>query len=232
MSLESLLEAVRREAQERIEKIRKGARERASAVVERARTEADERREEHRTRVVREARADAVARLAGVRREARGRVLDARSRGLERTFEAVRGRLPDAVGSDAYRASLPAVAADALTPVEGRDVEIRCAPGLGDSLEEALAEGGDRGGGPPVEEDPDVGSGFRIVAEDGGLVVDASLEAALRRLRPRLSIEVVRSVEGRPGIPTASRRAEGPEGDAAASAGADGPGESEGRAGS
>lgn len=204
MSLESLLEAVRTAAEARADEVLERARAEAAEILSAARERARKERDEHRARIEEEARAETRLRLAEVRRDARERVLTARTRGLDRIFDAVRPRLSAATGSEDHRESLPRILSSALEHVEGDGAVVRCSPGLAEALEEALSRTERSGAELEVEEDPAVETGFRIVASSGGLEVDASLDGALRRLRPRLAIELVRRVEGEGALPAAT----------------------------
>lgn len=216
MSLEILLGALRERAEAEREQILSRAREEAERILSDAREERAEGRDAYLERVEREARAEARRKGAEARREARARVLAVRSEALQAVFDEARAGLPELLDSDAYRETLPGVLASGLERVGGEGVVVRCTPGTRQALIDALAaleedgEGGgsERGGDPDrvsgVTEDGEVEAGFRLVGEDGDLVVDGSLSAALRRLRPRLRIELVREVEGETGLPTLS----------------------------
>lgn len=214
MSLDRLLRVLREEAQERRQEILERARAEAEAIVAEARKEAEERTARHRAEVAGKARARARIEIAQARRRARERVLTTRTEALDELFRESGELLSDAASSDAYRELLPRLLSSALAHVAGEGLEVRCSPGIEDVVEAALAETGDgegetEGGGrvaadrvSTFEVDPSLPPGFRVTDSDGALTVDGTLEAALRRLRPRLSVELVKRIEGQGGFPT------------------------------
>lgn len=220
MSLDRLLRVVREEAEERREEVLARAREEAEGIVAEARARAEERRARHRAQVEEDALARARVRIAVARREARERVLAARTEALEEIFRETADRFSDAVASDEYREALPGLLTAALARVGGDELRIRCSPGLEEVVEVALAESahGSTDGKEPaevdrvaaVEVDPSLSPGFRVTDSDGSLTVDGTLEAALRRLRPGLSVELVGRVEGHGGLPTVPEVGVGP----------------------
>ncbi|NIP56860.1 MAG: hypothetical protein GWM92_01935 [Gemmatimonadetes bacterium] len=209
-----MLRILRQEAEERREEVVERARAEAEAIVAEAREEAEERRARHRADVEGEARARARIGIAEARRRARERVLTARTEALDEVFRETGELLSDAASSDAYRELLPGLLTSALAHVAGEDLEVRCSPGLQEIVEAALAETGagkgeTRGGArvaadrvATFEVDSSLAPGFRITDSDGALTVDGTLEAALRRLRPRLSVELVSRIEDHGGLPT------------------------------
>jgi len=214
VSLDRLLRVLREEAEERREEILERARTEAEAIVAEAREEAEERTARHRAEVEGKARARARIEIAQARRRARERVLTARTEALDELFRETGELLSDAASSDAYRELLPRLLRSALAHVAGEDLEVRCSPGLEEVVEAALAETGDGNGEPEgggrvaadrvstFEVDPSLAPGFQVTDSDGSLTVDGTLEGALRRLRPRLSVELVSRIEDDGALPT------------------------------
>lgn len=178
-------------AEQTAESIMAGAREDA----ERLATEADRRIEERRQAVLgkrdRELRAEARAKLAAERHAAMRSVLLAKAKVVERVLEEARTRLSEAARSRAYASTLDAELQQALSFVEQEGVVVQCPEDLKTAVREAAR-------GLPnvsVEADPRVDTGFKVVGNQGLVVVDGTLEARLDRLAPRLAIEIHKRLE-------------------------------------
>lgn len=130
--------------------------------------------------------------LAEARRAARGAALRARTRLLDRVFDAARGRFAGAAESPEYRAALPAQLAAALQAAGDDPAVVTGAKSLIPGLRAALPAGARA----EVRADGAVGPGFRVAAADGALVVDATLAGRLEHLRPVLSIALVAALRG------------------------------------
>ena len=190
MGLEHLLEALERDANAQIERLQAEARAEADRLtatateaLERQRREAREERERSRHQEVEHA-------VTLARRRARRSVLEARERLLERVFAAARAELPAAVTSDAYRATLPAALAGALSAVGNAPAIIRCSNTLSRELQRLMPAGR-----ASVTVESGVGSGFRLTTADGAVEVDDTLEVRLDRLRPLLARRVLARLE-------------------------------------
>jgi vacuolar-type H+-ATPase subunit E/Vma4 len=133
--------------------------------------------------------------LAGELAEAEARVrtdwLAARESVIRKVLDVVRSRLPNLQQDDAYRNAFAGEVADALSYVEARDVIIRCAPGIAPHMARLL-EGRSW---MRIENDASISAGFRVIAENGRVEVDKTLDTRLRRLEPQLRIEIVRRLE-------------------------------------
>jgi vacuolar-type H+-ATPase subunit E/Vma4 len=130
--------------------------------------------------------------LARARREARRETLESRRRVLERVFAAARAGLPAAVERPDYRAGVTRELELALRCLGDRPATLRCHPALRAQVEPLVRSRS----GIAVVADPGAGSGFRIVASDGSLDVDATLEDRLARLAPRLEVEIAAQLDG------------------------------------
>jgi vacuolar-type H+-ATPase subunit E/Vma4 len=176
------VEAIRREAEERIAALR--AEQEAAA-------------EQHRADVLRrkevELRAALAGDLAGARAAGQRRVLESRDALLGRVFTAARALLPEALERPAARERLIERAREALGFVPPGPAVIACSQGVAAVLEGRLDARTDLS----VETRDDVAAGFRITGADGALVVDATLERLLELERPALSIEVLDRLEGK-----------------------------------
>jgi vacuolar-type H+-ATPase subunit E/Vma4 len=121
------------------------------------------------------------------RRNARRAILEARARLLDRVFAAARGALPAAASGAAYRTSLAAALAAAITALGDAPAVVHAPAALIGDLERLRPSGG----AVTVVADAETGSGFRVVAADGALEVDDTLESRLERLRPELARRVL-----------------------------------------
>ena len=194
MALDHLVEVLRREAQAEVAQIEQAARAEADAI--RTRTEADlaarrdrilAQREDQRRLIVEQA-------LALARRGARRSVLLARERLLGRVLAVARGRFPQLLGNPGYRVTLPPQLAEALECLGERPGTLRCHPDIRQELERLV--------GTParvrVLPDPSVGSGFKLVTDDGAMEIDGTLEDRLTRLEHRIRQEVLAALGGEP----------------------------------
>jgi vacuolar-type H+-ATPase subunit E/Vma4 len=133
--------------------------------------------------------------LAGQLAEAEARVrtewLAARESVILKVLDLVRSRLPHLQQDDAYRNAFAREVADALSYVDPKDVVIRCAPGIAPHMARLL----DGRNGMCIENDASIIAGFRVIAENGRVEVDKTLDTRLRRLEPSLRIEIVRRLE-------------------------------------
>ena len=189
MTVGSLLLALRREADAERERLLAAAREEARQLAEASRAEADGARaarvQAERSRLA----AEAERRVAEQRRKARGAVLAARQRLLDRVFAAALDLMPKAGAAPAYRDTLAARLSRALACAGGVEVDVRCAPRLLAPLKALEA-----GRGLAIDSDPAIRGGLRVVTRDGALAVDDTLEGALERRRAELSLAVLRDL--------------------------------------
>ena len=180
-----------------------GAEAEAAALVDAARAEAEGitvetaarlAGERERRRAAGEARlADVTARaVAQARRRTRAAVLKARQRMLDRVFAAAELALRTAEGAAAFLARLPDDLAEARSYLPAGRARVHCRPALRARVRRLT-----RGDAAlSVEPDPDSGTGLRLVAADGSVEVDLTLETRLAQLRPVLALELLRLVGG------------------------------------
>ncbi|HTL96187.1 MAG TPA: V-type ATP synthase subunit E family protein [Gemmatimonadaceae bacterium] len=128
---------------------------------------------------------------ANARRAARGRVLAARAALLERLFAALRECLPGVAATPAYRETLAGDVMRAVRFAGGRPAVLRCAASLASALARVVKTNGKL----RIEAVPDIAAGYRLVTTDGVLEVDATLEGALERLRPRIALAALTAFE-------------------------------------
>ncbi len=186
---------LRHELRLRAEKTAESLMTSARNEADRIREDAERRIEERRSAVLgkkdRELRDQARQQVAAARHAAMRSVLVAKAQVVERVLEEARSRLPAAAQSEAYRAGLKGEIEDAVAFIGNHRGEVRCSPPLRSAIEEASQ-------GLPhlsVEAADDVGSGFRLLGDEGSVVVDATLETRLERLASTLAIEIHKRLE-------------------------------------
>jgi vacuolar-type H+-ATPase subunit E/Vma4 len=191
MALDQLLAALERDAQGTAGTVLAGARTDADAL----RAEAEARITRRREALVagRKSELDAATReaVARARRTTTEATLAARQRFLDRVFAAARDHLARAVDDDQFRAQLPGYLSDARAFIGDGPCSVRCRPELAALIRSHLGPD-DRW---TIQEDPAAGTGVRLIAGDGSVEIDNTLEARLARLRPRLSLEIMRAFE-------------------------------------
>lgn len=192
MALPDLLTALRAQAAER----RAEELERGRAEAARIRAEADAALERRRTDFVVRTREDeqAVARraLARAQADAAGSVLAARDRLLGRVREALEGRIADSDDDADLHGAMTDELGPALARLPSGPVVVRVSAGLERALREHLP---DREG-VVVEVARDMGPGFKALAPEQGVEIDATLETRLEYVWPRLAVAVLREVGG------------------------------------
>ncbi len=192
MPLDHLLAALERDATAQAERLVAEARATADRLTSAAVEAIECRRGETLGAHEREQRAVVQAALSAARRGARGDVLEARERLLDRVFAAARTALPQALAHPAYRAALPERLAAALACVEeGGEAAVRVPAALAADVRTAVSGNGLM----TVRVDHAAGSGFRLATADGTLEVDDTLETRLDTQRPRLARDVLRQLE-------------------------------------
>jgi vacuolar-type H+-ATPase subunit E/Vma4 len=192
VALEHLVGTLAREAEAEAAAILAAARADADAITARSEQVCAASRESARATREAEQRAAVESALAEARRIARGEMLEARRRVLDRVFGAARAALPAAVERPEYRAGVAQELEIALRCVGDRPATLRCHPVLQAVIEPLLRARASV----TLVVDPAAGSGFRVVTRDGSLEVDATLEDRLARLAPRLAIEVAAQLDG------------------------------------
>ena len=191
MALQDLLASLERDATAEADALLEAARARAASIAADAAARTAQRRRE--TLEVKERELVAAAELAAAqaRRTARARTLQARERAIERVFAAVTAGLPDAAGSPAFLAALPARFAQARACVGETPGVVRSAPALVRALRKLAAGTEDL----KVVADKAVATGFVLSAGDGSLDVDETLTARLARRRPQLAVDIAHALD-------------------------------------
>lgn len=182
MALDHLIQVLQREAEAEIAAIELAARTEAETI--RARTETDLTAQREKVLAERDERRRVIVEqaLAAARRGARRSVLEARERLLGRVLAAARERFPEMLEAAEYRAGLPPQVVESLECLGDRAGTLRCHPGLQQELERLV---GARPG-VSIVLDPAIGSGFKLVSDDGAMMIDATLEDRLTRLEIRI----------------------------------------------
>jgi vacuolar-type H+-ATPase subunit E/Vma4 len=122
------------------------------------------------------------------RRGSRRELLVARHDAVEAVLERVRAALPGLVKDPRYLRSVGPEFDEALEMVAGADATLLAAAPVADAL------GSRRPPGISIQVEPDL-AGFRLTTTDGRVEILATLEERLRRLVPRLRIELGRELE-------------------------------------
>ena len=193
MALVDLLAALEREAAATAERLIAEARAEAERLAAGSTVTLDQRREGEVARVMAGHRAAIEAEVARARAEGRRAALAARARLLERVDRRVRDAFPQAVSRPDHLATVGGRLAAGLACFEAATaVTARCPAALVDAIRAAAPA--DR----PfvVEVDPSIGAGFRLVAADGGLEVEDTLEGRHEALRGVLAREALRDLVG------------------------------------
>jgi len=189
MALDALLAALTQEADRAVEQVLAAAHEEAA----RLRADAEEQLERRSADAVaaREAalKASAEVERARAQRASTVRVVRARDACLDRLFSAATKALEHALDSPHYVTAPGALTSEALEFFSGVPVVVRCRTTLVDRVRAAA----------PLYVSavvPDDTLDFGIVAEavDKSVIVDNTVGARLRRLRPALSIELLQRI--------------------------------------
>ena len=191
MPLDQLIAALGEDADQQAQSELEQARAEAARITAETRDEIVRRRAETLGRLETDLREETERELVETRRRSRGLVLGARQQLLDRVFMAAETRLPDLLDEPAYLSALPGELAVALSYIGEDPAIIHCSPPLAETIG-ALVAGRE---GITVQPDDAVGSGFTAVSGDGYVTVDVTLNARLERLRPQLSLEVLRELE-------------------------------------
>ena len=197
MALDELITALEEDANKQAHSELEQARVEAQRIATQARDQIVRRRAEFLVRMESDLREETEIGLVEARRRSRSIVLGARQRLLDRVFAAAETRLPGLLEERAYRDALPGELRTALSYVGDEPATIACSPQLSDTIE-ALVAGR---AGTTTRPDDSVGSGFKVHSADGYVTVDVTLDARLERLRPQLSLEVLRELEAASAAP-------------------------------
>jgi len=191
--IDALLAGLERAAEAEIARVASDGWAQAAAVTAQAEQRIARRRQEALGQREAEARAALERSLADARHGARERVLRARAQLLDRFYAALRETLSELAAGAGYRAALPLDVARALAFAGEQDVVVHCAPALATVMRHAVKTNGRLS----VKSDPGIGAGFKILAADGRLEVDGTLEGRALRLRPRLALEALAALGAR-----------------------------------
>jgi vacuolar-type H+-ATPase subunit E/Vma4 len=190
MALQDLLGALRAQAAAR----RSEELARARAEADRIRASAQATRERRRRDFVAQTRQDeeAVARrvIARARAESTEGVLAARDRLLQRVRAALEERIAGIDGDPHYRRTVVEELRHALERLPKGAVVVRTRATLAPSLRDAVADEARV----TVETPPDVGHGFVAGVPIEGVEIDATLEAKLAHVWPRLAVATLAEV--------------------------------------
>lgn len=188
MSLEALLAELDADAAAERDAVVAEARERADAIrAESGRALSRTRRDRLGAAEAEEAR-KALAEISEARSEARRLVLDARRRLSERVRTEVERRIETSADDPVYLPRLAHELREAIRLAPSGQAALRVAPELAAQAGEAISH-------VDVTPDPDVRSGFLLVADEGRVVVDGTLDARLRLTWPRLAPRVLRELD-------------------------------------
>lgn len=192
MSWERLRELIVTQAEAEIEAAMDSARERA------ARIQSMSAADDQRWRIQQEAEIEAELRLglevelAEKRLRLQHEVLDARRRFLDRVWvEALRMIGAWTATTDDLDAGSRYLD-EALQHLGETRAEVLCPPGMASAIRDLVSGRGQL----TVKEDPDLGVGLRVVAENGRLVIDNSLAGRLERMWPALSVWLAARLSG------------------------------------
>jgi vacuolar-type H+-ATPase subunit E/Vma4 len=190
MALPDLVARLERDAQQRITDLRANTQAQVSALAAQAAAVRDAQRDSElrRRRAVRRARLELE--LAQARQRARADQLHAQHALLVKIFQRAGEQLAAVATSPEYVNALPSHVKEALQFVEGQDVTVRCPPALVRDVRRAV-EGRP---GVTVVEDAQAPPGILVSTTDGTVVVDNTLPARLKRLVPRLAVELLAQV--------------------------------------
>jgi vacuolar-type H+-ATPase subunit E/Vma4 len=194
MALDELLAVLQREAETEAEAIVAAGRAEAAAIQEQSAAELAQRRGRITRELESRGRSELERALAGFRRAARGEELRARERLMQRILAEARSRLPGSTRRPAFQGQLPDLTRQALEALGSRPATLRCSPELQETLGHLVR---DRSG-LRVIPDEGIGTGFRLISDDGSLVIDATLEDRLLALDRRVRQLILARLEHGP----------------------------------
>lgn len=197
MALDQLISALEEDAGKHAEAELAQAGVEAQRIAAQARDQIVRRRAEFLVRLEADLREETEIGLVEARRRSRSIVLGARQRLLDRVFVAAASKLPSLLDEAAYTRTLPEELEVALSYLGDAPARIKCTPSLVPFLAPLVANRA----GTTVQPDAALGSGFKVDSADGHVTVDGTLDARLERLRPRLSLQVLKELEATPSTP-------------------------------
>jgi vacuolar-type H+-ATPase subunit E/Vma4 len=192
MALPDLIASLEADVEARAARILEDARSHAARIANESRDRVRSARADDLGATERTARAAAIRRIGEAEKSARAERIVARTAMLDTVFKDATAGFAEVLEDARYRESIPAQLRDAVSFVSPVvQMEIRCSGGLRDVTTRGLpADGRAR-----IAADLPGASGFEVLAEDGRLRVDGTLEGRLASLRPQLSIEVLRAFD-------------------------------------
>jgi vacuolar-type H+-ATPase subunit E/Vma4 len=202
LALDQLITALEEDAGNQAEAELEQARAEAARIATHTRDQIVRRRAEFLVRLEADLREETEIELVEARRRSRNIVLGARQRLLDKVFAEAAARLPGLLDDAAYKAALPGDLELALSYVGEDAALIRCTPSLASTLQ-ALTAGRVNTN---LKPDPGVGSGFLVDSADGNVTIDVTLDARLDRLRPLLSLEVLKELDAASAAPGPAAR--------------------------
>ena len=192
--IDALLAGLERAAEAEIARVAADGRTQAAAVTAQGEQRIAQRRQTALGQRETEGRAALERSLAAARHVARQRALLARAGLLDRFFTALQAALPALAAGPAYRAALPREVARTLAFAGEQDAVVHCAPALTAQMRRVIKTNGRLS----IKSDPRIAAGFKILAADGRLEVDGTLEGRAQRLRSRLALEALAALDARP----------------------------------
>jgi vacuolar-type H+-ATPase subunit E/Vma4 len=207
MALPDLIARLEQEAHNRVEAVHRDADAEVRAIEEEAERAVADAMSLHLAHEHAARHAVRERELAGARRNARARELEAQHALLARVVARARSLLYEAAASSAYGAVLPRHLDEALSFLHGLHPRVRCQSAFAPVLAAAIA----RSEGAILDVDEAIGPGIIAEAGDGSVIVDNTLAARLTRVEPELAVELARRVCGTvtPAARTASQYASG-----------------------
>lgn len=189
-SLDALLEALERDAAAEAAGLASQAEQQATEIRARAVTEQNRRRAEATGRIEAEGRREVARAAAAASRRFLESRLRERARVLDRIFGEAALEL-GAAGPDRYRALLPGMIGETLRFLVGTPAVLTCRPEIAAEVEAALP--GESG--VTVHASSDAAAGILGQSAEGGMVVDDTLPALLRRRQAELAIALAVRLE-------------------------------------
>ncbi|HSH75046.1 MAG TPA: V-type ATP synthase subunit E [Longimicrobiales bacterium] len=192
MALQELLDALRKQAEERRSAERARAEAEVDAIRTRSREGLERRRSDSLRRAREEARSAAQRDTAEARRKAARRLLTSREHLLRRVRGALERRVATAMDDPEYTSELRRVLESTLDRLPAGTVVVRTLPALESALAEAVA------GRAAVRIEPvaGMGMGFSALSVESGMEVDVTLGTELELVWPRLAVAVMKEVGG------------------------------------
>jgi vacuolar-type H+-ATPase subunit E/Vma4 len=133
---------------------------------------------------------EARGRIAKVQRETRAALLAAQDKLVERVLSRVEERLGQAAVIKRLKSTLPVRLPLLLHYGEGRELVVRCSPGLAPALRGMQGLPSDL----RVRQDAEIVGGVQVESAEADLLIDDTLGARLRRRRRVLRMQILNAV--------------------------------------